>query len=120
MSKELNQNQIDEIYGLLIESKEKIEKNLKGISDSQDNLSSMDLNDEGDFAAASRDYNNDIHIKKQQLEELELINHALLKIKKGVFTGICEMCDSEIGMKRLRVKPYAKYCIDCRNHIDKK
>lgn len=120
MAKELNQKQIDEIYQLLINSKEKIENNLKGISSSQDDLSSMDLNDDADFAAASRDYYNDIHIKNQQLEELELINYALMKIKKGLFTGICEMCDSEIGMKRLRVKPYAKYCIDCRNHIDKR
>ena len=112
--------QIDEIYNLLIESKNKIENTLNGISDAQNELSDMDLNDDGDFAAASRDYNTDIHIKKQQLEELELINHSLKKIKEGKFTGVCEMCDSEIGMKRLRVKPYAKYCIDCRNHIDTK
>ena len=120
MAKVLNKKQIDEIYNLLIDSKNKIENTLNRISDAQNDLNDMDLNDDGDFAAASRDYNTDIHIKKQQMMELELINHSLKKIEEGKFTGICEMCDSEIGMKRLRVKPYAKYCIDCRNHIDTK
>ncbi|RXJ65915.1 molecular chaperone DnaK suppressor DksA [Halarcobacter ebronensis] len=118
MARELNQKHIDEIYELLLDSKRKIENTLNTISSEHDGLSDMDLSDDGDFAAASRDYDNDIHIKVQQQEELSLINHAISKIEKGVYTGLCEMCDSEIGMKRLRVKPYAKYCIDCRNYID--
>jgi len=119
MFKELNEKQIKEIKDLLLENKAKIEQTLNGLSHEHKDLSSMDLNDEGDFAAASRDYNTDIHIKNQQKEELELINHALTKIKKGKFTGLCEMCDAEIGIKRLRVKPQAKYCIDCRSYVDK-
>jgi DnaK suppressor protein len=118
MAKQLTNNQIEEIKSLLLESKKSIESTLENISKEHDSLSQMDLNDDGDFAAASRDYNNDIYIKKQQVEELKLIEHALMKIQKGTFTGLCEMCDSEIGMKRLRVKPYAKYCIDCRSYID--
>lgn len=114
----LNQKQIKEIEDLLLTNKAKIEATINTISNEHQNLSSMELNDEGDFAAASRDYTNDIHIKKQQLEELELINHALKKISKGEFTGLCEMCDAEIGIQRYRVKPHAKYCIDCRTYLD--
>lgn len=118
MARELNQKQIDEIKELLLENKRKIELTINTIADDQSSLSELDLNDEGDFAAASRDYNTDIQIKKQQFEELKLINHSLAKIEKGIFTGLCEMCDSEIGIQRLRVKPHAKYCIDCRTYID--
>lgn len=118
MGKELNKKQIDEIKELLLKNKAVIEANLNNLSSEHINLSEMDLNDEGDFAAASRDYSTDIHIKKQQLEELKLIDKALLKINTGKFTGLCEMCDSEITMKRLRVKPHAMYCIDCRNYIE--
>lgn len=118
MARELNQKHIDEIKELLLEDKRKIELTINTIAGDQDGLSNLELNDEADFAAASRDYNTDTQIKKQQLEELELINHALSKIQKGEFTGLCEMCDSEIGIQRLRVKPHAKYCIDCRTYID--
>lgn len=114
----LNQKQIEEIHGLLLQNKQKIETTLRTIDTEHESLSDMDLNDDGDFAAASRDYSNDIHIKKQQLKELNLIDHALKKIEKGEYTGLCEMCDSEISIKRLRVKPHAIYCIDCRSYID--
>lgn len=117
--KVLTQKHIDEIKELLLENRGKIEATLNSITNEHATLSEMDLNDEGDFAAASRDYSTDIHIKKQQLDELKLINRALGKIESGKFTGLCEMCDSEIGIKRLRVKPHAMYCIDCRNYIEK-
>ena len=32
---------------------------------------------------------------------------------------ICEMCEEEISMARLRAKPTAKYCIVCREIIEK-
>jgi len=118
MARALSKKQIEEVKALLLENKAKIEATLNNLSNEHESLSSMDLNDDADFAAASRDYSTDIHIKKQQLKELEFINHALKKIEAGKYTGLCEMCDSEITMKRLRVKPHAKYCIDCREYID--
>lgn len=120
MAKALTQAQIEEIEALLQTNKTKIEATLRSIDNEHASLSDMDLNDDADFAAASRDYSTDIHIKKQQLEELAQINYILNKILKGEYTGLCEMCDAEITMKRLRVKPHAKYCIDCRNYLDKK
>ena len=33
--------------------------------------------------------------------------------------GICDMCEEEIGIPRLKVKPHAKYCIACREIIEK-
>lgn len=114
----LSVKQIEEVKQLLLKNKAQIEDNLEKLNNEHTSLSSMDLNDEGDFAAASRDYATDTYIKKQQLEELAQINSSLLKIKNGTFTGFCEMCDSEITMKRLRVKPHAKYCIDCRIYLD--
>ncbi len=120
MAKALTQAQIEEIETLLLINKAKIEATLRSIDNEHASLSDMDLNDDADFAAASRDYSTDIHIKKQQLEELAQINYILSKITKGEYTGLCEMCDAEITMKRLRVKPHAKYCIDCRNYLDKK
>ncbi|RXJ91540.1 molecular chaperone DnaK suppressor DksA [Arcobacter sp. CECT 8983] len=119
MPKSLNKKQVEEIKSLLIQNKMTIESTLNNLSNEHLNLSEMDLNDEGDFAAASRDYSTDVHIKNQQLRELNLIDHALRKIENGKYTGLCEMCDSEITIRRLRVKPHAMYCIDCRDYIEK-
>lgn len=119
MARAISKKHIEEIKHLLLDKKLKIESTLSTLKSEHALLSSMDLNDEADFAAASRDYSTDIHIKNQQLKELRAINYCLLKIENKTYTGLCEMCDSEITMKRLRVKPHAKYCIDCRCYIDK-
>ena len=119
MPKILNKKQVEEIRSLLLQNKMTIESTLNNLSNEHSNLTDMVLNDEGDFAAASRDYITDVHIKNQQLRELNLINHALKKIEKNEYTGLSEMCDSEITIRRLRVKPHAMYCIDCRDYIEK-
>jgi DnaK suppressor protein len=116
--KVLTEAQIEEIRGLLLQEKRQIEAALAGMSSEEEGFRSMELNDEADFAAASRDYNNDFQIELQQREELEMINHALQKIEDGTFTGRCEMCGAEVTMPRYRIKPHARYCIECRTHMD--
>lgn len=44
---------------------------------------------------------------------LEMIEDALLRLENGEF-GICLDCGKEIPMGRLEAKPYARYCIDCK------
>jgi len=41
------------------------------------------------------------------------INLALDKIKKGKY-GICEKCGKEIGEKRLKISPEARFCLKCK------
>ena len=80
-------------------------------------MQSVELNDEGDFVSASVDNMINEAITQQQRTELGEILYALNKIKKGSY-GICEMCEEDIGMDRLRVKPHAKYCIICRPLVE--
>jgi DnaK suppressor protein len=47
---------------------------------------------------------------------LSEINDALARIEQGTF-GKCENCHQEISMDRLRVLPYAHYCIRCARHL---
>lgn len=45
--------------------------------------------------------------------ELAEIERALDKIKHGKY-GACEMCSEEIHIERLLAKPFARFCIKCR------
>jgi RNA polymerase-binding transcription factor DksA len=45
--------------------------------------------------------------------ELEDIEEALEKIKKGAF-GMCEGCRRPIGKDRLKAIPYTRLCIQCK------
>jgi DnaK suppressor protein len=40
------------------------------------------------------------------------------KIHNNVY-GTCEMCEEEINIERLKVKNFARYCITCREVVEK-
>ena len=103
---------------LLLERKEQILKNLNtSVSEIQD-LQNVEINDDGDYASVCADNLIEHAIQKQQKKELEEIEYALKKIQNGEY-GICEMCGERIKTLRLKIKPYAKYCIVCREIIEK-
>ena len=86
------------------------------ISDGIDNISKLnncDCKDDLDFAEASSDSFTSGIIINQQKQELKEIKEALESIENGTY-GICEMCDEPIALGRLKAKPFAKFCTDCR------
>jgi DnaK suppressor protein len=103
---------------ILESRKAQIVKNISGVNDELSQLNSLELNDEGDHASVNNNSMVESAIVQQQEKELNEINVTLSKIASGEY-GICEMCEDEIGFQRLKVKPHAIYCIDCREIVEK-
>jgi DnaK suppressor protein len=103
---------------LLLDRRIQIKKNIEDASREIESLKGNDVGDEADHAALSTDRMIEQAISAQQNRELGEIDFSLSKIKSGGY-GICEMCEEDISFQRLKVKPYAKYCIVCREIIEK-
>lgn len=103
---------------ILESRREQINKNIMGVNDELDQLNSLELNDEGDHASVNNNSMVESAIVQQQEQELREINITLGKIASGDY-GVCEMCEDDIGFQRLKVKPHAIYCIDCREIVEK-
>lgn len=103
---------------ILESRKVQILKNISGVNDELNQLNSLELNDEGDHASVGNSSMVESAIVQQQEQELSEINVTLGKISVGDY-GICEMCEDSIGFQRLKVKPHAIYCIDCREIVEK-
>ena len=116
--KEMHDREIEYFKETLLSRKEQIEKNISGVEKEMDELRELELNDEGDYASVSNDNMVENAIGNQQELELFEIDLALARIKEGTY-GICEMCEECVGVHRLKVKPHAKYCIDCREIVEK-
>lgn len=52
-------------------------------------------------------------------EELRKIAEAERKIQNGTY-GICESCGKVISEERLSAVPFALYCLDCEQSLEKK
>ncbi len=98
--------------------KEQIKKIVKDNEKEIRALNRTEASDEADHATISTDSAIEQAINNQQLKELKEIEYALFKIENKTY-GICEMCEEPIGVQRLKVKPQAKYCIVCREIVEK-
>ena len=114
----MHATEIEYFQDTLESRKVQIEKNISGVEKEMDGLRELELNDEGDYASVSNDNMVENAIGNQQELELFEIDIALAKIKDGTY-GICEMCEESIGIHRMKVKPHAKFCIDCREIAEK-
>jgi DnaK suppressor protein len=114
----LTKQELEKFNENLTERKIQIEKNLTGTSLELDGMRDLELNDEGDYAATSAKTMVDSAILVQQRKELNEIELALDKIKLGTY-GTCEMCEESIGLPRLEVKNFARFCIACREITEK-
>jgi len=103
----------------LLSRRVQIEKNLSSVYTEMSQMRGLELNDEADHAAVAIGTDIDSAIIEQQRKELTEIDLALDKIRKGMY-GICEMCEDDINIERLRVKNFARFCITCREINEKK
>jgi DnaK suppressor protein len=75
------------------------------------------------------DFYDDVDIEKdrqmvytlgeRERAKLNAINTAIEKIEDGTY-GECEECGCEISKKRLKIIPFAKYCVNCQEEIEKR
>ena len=74
--------------------------------------------DIGDMSANA--YSRDVlfNLSESQLKQIRDIDAALERIDKGEY-GTCMNCGEEIAARRLEVRPFSRYCIECKTDIEK-
>lgn len=71
------------------------------------------LPDPNDQASREEEFNLELKTRNREGKLIHNIEAALERINQKNY-GYCEMCDEEIGLKRLEARPTAKLCIDCK------
>ena len=93
----------------------------KEVPDKKDRLELLLRTKEGDEIDRSfNDQMNSLNVKIQQRNLLfrKKIEDALARIEDGTF-GICEECDGEISIGRLKARPTATMCIKCKENEER-
>lgn len=114
----MKKNELQFFKNFLEERKQNIAENLRSNSKEIEALHNSVPSDSVDFSVIETGSQIDLTISANLKQELNDIEESLEKIKNGAY-GICESCDEEIPIKRLKIKPHAKYCILCRQSIEK-
>lgn len=84
------------------------EKTLTEMTDQNDNYP-----DPTDRATAESNRNFELRIRDRERKLLAKIKEALDRLDCDTY-GICEVCDEEIGAKRLEARPVTTLCVKCK------
>jgi len=115
----MEQKELDTLKEALLTREKQIFKNIADNTKEIDGLKQAEANDDADHASINADSAVEEALNIKQQKELKEIEYALFKIANNTY-GICEMCEEPIGAARLAVKPQAKYCIVCREIVEKR
>ena len=110
--KEVQQILLDMKEQTLLEIKRSIKKG------SEASIGEEPTGDIYDQASSERDRELGFLLNDREREKLHSIDEALLRIAEGEY-GICEECDEDIPMGRLKVLPFTRHCVKCKSDLEK-
>lgn len=110
--KEVQQILLDMKEQTLLEIKRSIKKG------SEASVGEEPTGDIYDQASSERDRELGLLLNDREREKLHSIDEALLRITEGEY-GICEECDEDIPMGRLKVLPFTRHCVKCKSDLEK-
>jgi DnaK suppressor protein len=109
-----------EIRDILLQMKEdtlrEITKSLKNGADTA--LISEPSGDIYDQASSERDRELGLLLGDREREKVHAIDEALLRIEENEY-GVCEECEEEIPLGRLKAMPFARHCVKCKSDLEK-
>lgn len=109
----------DEMKDILLRSKDEIlagiNKAMKSGSETNTGEPTGDIYDQ---ASSERDRELGLLLNDRERDKLRQIDEALLRIADGEY-GICEECEEEIPLGRLKVMPFARFCVRCQSDMEK-
>jgi len=109
-----------EVRRILLEMKEQtlleIKRSIK--KGSETSVGDEPTGDIYDQASSERDRELGLILNDREREKVHSIDEALLRIAEGEY-GICEECDEDIPMGRLKVLPFTRHCVKCKSDLEK-
>ena len=114
----LDKKTITKFKKILLKEREQIVGEVKQIVESSNEMGQDGIQDIGDEAANI--YNKQVLLSLNENERMRLqeADESLDRIESETY-GICEECGEPIGLKRLEVRPVAKYCVPCKTKLEK-
>jgi len=91
---------------------------IEKLKDNDLSVDDSETPDPVDLAVRNYSKNVMLAVSENESRQLTLIDEALLRIDDNEY-GPCQNCENEINAKRLAAIPWARYCLDCQELLEK-
>ncbi len=109
------QNELLHIKKSLLEQKSEILN--KSLEFKNQQTTTTKAADEADAVVQNLQDNLNIQLHERDRHSLILIDRALSKFANNSY-GICDACEDEISLKRLKARPLATRCVACEEDLE--
>lgn len=110
---------LDEIKQMLLEMKDLTLREItKTMKSGADNAGGEPTGDIYDQASSERDRELGLLLNDREREKLHQIDEALIRFEDGEY-GVCEECEEEIPLGRLKAMPFTRHCVKCKADLEK-
>lgn len=114
----MNKRDLQRFKKLLLEQRDQLQGSAKKALSGDIHVDPDDFPDEMDIASSEVNLQFAGRLREREQGLLAKIQAALVKIEEGEY-GECTSCGEAIGVARLRARPVAELCIECKNEQEK-
>jgi len=103
---------------MLLRMREELVREIARRSRESKGKTTQDIGDILDSVSEERTRELDMLLTDREKLKLKQIDDALERIEENLY-GLCEECGVKIPKARLKVVPFAKYCVECKEAIER-
>ena len=115
----MDHERLEDYRKALLEMRMELASELQRASSGAMNRDEVEAMDSLDLADSSLSVDYSMARLEEIGRRIRGIDEALEKISEGSY-GICDVCGEEIADARLKVRPDAKYCAQCKGNLEKR
>jgi DnaK suppressor protein len=106
------------IKEMLLKKREDLVQEISRRSKASTESGAQDIGDILDSVSEERTRELDMILTDREKRKLAQIDDAIDRIDENTY-GLCEECGVKIPKARLRVLPFAKYCVECQEKTER-
>lgn len=114
----MDQAEIEQTKLRLLHLRREVLQEVAAAEDASRQLGQDGVPDIGDMSATT--YERDVlyNLSEVQRQKVRDIDAALERLDLGEY-GICSRCGDEIAPQRMAVRPFSRFCVECKTDIEK-
>lgn len=114
----MDEQELAEIRAHLLKMREDVLAESERAYAASQSLGKDGVPDIGDMSSNSYHQEVLMNLSETQRSRVRDIDAALERMDKGVY-GLCMRCEEEIPARRMEVRPFSRYCVDCKAEVEK-
>lgn len=114
----MDEGKLSEIKKHLLEMRDEVLAESERIYAESQSLGKDGVPDIGDMSSNSYHQEVLMNLSETQRSRVRDIDAALERVDMRVY-GLCARCEEEISPRRMEVRPFSRYCIDCKTEVEK-